>query len=80
MKTFLASLLIAFIFTLSLGIILLIWDINVFQYVDITKILLTILTIVVSSIILCLIWALLFNNGEYRYDKKEGNVAQFKEK
>lgn len=76
MKTFLASLLIAIIFTFSVGLILLIWNIDIFQYVDMKKILLTMVTIVVSSIILCLVWALLFNKNQYRYDKNAGNVAQ----
>lgn len=76
MKTFLAGLLIAIIFTFSVGLILLIWNIDIFQYVDMKKILLTMVTIVVSSIILCLVWALLFNKNQYRYDKNAGNVAQ----
>ena len=76
MKTFLAGLLIAIIFTFSVGLILLIWNIDIFQYVDMKKILLTMVTIVVSSIILCLVWALLFNKNHYRSDKNAGKVAQ----
>ncbi|WP_430875861.1 hypothetical protein [Gilliamella sp. G0441] len=76
MKTFLAGLFIAIIFTFSVGLILLIWNIDIFQYVDMKKILLTMVTIMVSSIILCLVWALLFNKNQYRYDKNAGNVAQ----
>ena len=54
MKTILASFFLAALFAFSMGIILLIWDVNIFQYVNLLKILLTILTIVVSGIILTL--------------------------
>lgn len=76
MRTILASLCIAFIFMLSLWVILLIWDINLLQHIDIIKIALTIAAIIISCILLCLMSAMFFNKSEHRYDKTAGKVAQ----
>ncbi|PXZ04088.1 hypothetical protein [Gilliamella apicola] len=80
MKTILASFFLAALFAFSIGIILLIWDVNIFQYVNLLKILLTILTIVVSGIILTLFWALFFNKSSSDYNKNLGNIALPKRK
>ncbi|MDF7681348.1 hypothetical protein PT300_12420 [Enterobacteriaceae bacterium ESL0689] len=75
MRILIGAILLLIIFILAVWSLLLIWDINILQGIDVKRALLTLGLFVIYVVILLTLGAFFFNTGQRAYDRSQGRIA-----
>lgn len=75
MRILIGAILFLLFSVLAAWSLLLIWDINILQGIDVKRALLTLGLFVAYAVILLMVGAFFFHTGRRSYDRSRGNVA-----